>query len=845
MSKTVRCRNNKALLLSKRPGYYVTAGNVFSGTEDNLGWGKTSAKVAKEAFSGKNLGGSIGSVTGALTSFADTFKKNSEIADTTGIETGIAETKAEDYVEANDTGSLLDAYNTSIWQNSDYTMKDVRGSSVGEQIGNTFGAVASGASAGASVGGPWGAVAGAALGLGSGLAGLFVGNKKAKEKAEELNRLAEEANKRQQNAFNAQVDSVNQMNFQNRMANLAALGGPLSYADGGGIHIKKKNRGKFTASAKRAGMGVQEYARHILANKERYSPTLVKRANFARNAAGWKHDLGGYLFTHGGDWNNGLSSIDTGGTHEQNPYEGVPMGIAPDGIPNLVEQGEVIFNDYVFSNRLHPSEKELKEANLPKRYKNSTFAYIAEDMGRESSERPNDPISRRGLEDSLGKLATIQEMQRQRKGKKGTQQMMAYGGRKYAGPYDTEVWKFNPDILSWINASINGEMYPILKAAQINKDMLSQTFAAAENNDSQKTTPTETADKSEVQTKETGKVVSQGTSETSQSSSERRTGVPESILNDSYFNALGEQAEREAIQRQNSEEKLISSIVDKPIEDSEWFLPYVNKKGKARRKGIWVKGDEAIEGRRGNNPFEESSETLPTYLRYAPALGSAIGAIQSLFTKPDYSNSDILLNQANNLSRDGVRARTLNNYLTYRPLDRNYYLNQLKGQAGATRRAIMNSGSNAGQVMAGLLAADYNAQNAVGNALMQMDQYNNAQRQQIAQFNRGTDQYNAQALMQADAQNAQIAANRDRLRSSLLGQAAQMREQSDAQLEAMRSGNITNFFDSLGNIGRENMGWNWAKYLADSEVFGPLRDEVPMPGFKRGGMLTKKNRRRR
>lgn len=66
------------------------------------------------------------------------------------------------------------------------------------------------------------------------------------------------------------------------------------YAKGGKIHIKKENRGKFTAAAKRAGKSVQEYARQILANKENYSPTLVKRANFARNASKW-HDDGGFL----------------------------------------------------------------------------------------------------------------------------------------------------------------------------------------------------------------------------------------------------------------------------------------------------------------------------------------------------------------------------------------------------------------------------------------------------------------------------------------------------------------------------------------------------------------------
>lgn len=67
------------------------------------------------------------------------------------------------------------------------------------------------------------------------------------------------------------------------------------YKDGGSIHIKKKNKGKFTESAKRAGMGVQEYARHVLANKERYSPTLVKRANFARNFGGRKKSYGGFI----------------------------------------------------------------------------------------------------------------------------------------------------------------------------------------------------------------------------------------------------------------------------------------------------------------------------------------------------------------------------------------------------------------------------------------------------------------------------------------------------------------------------------------------------------------------
>ena len=52
------------------------------------------------------------------------------------------------------------------------------------------------------------------------------------------------------------------------------------------IHIKKKNRGKFTASAKAAGRSVQGQARAVLANS-RATGLQRKRANFARNAAKW------------------------------------------------------------------------------------------------------------------------------------------------------------------------------------------------------------------------------------------------------------------------------------------------------------------------------------------------------------------------------------------------------------------------------------------------------------------------------------------------------------------------------------------------------------------------------
>ena len=56
--------------------------------------------------------------------------------------------------------------------------------------------------------------------------------------------------------------------------------------NGNKIHIKKKNRGKFTESANRAGQSVQEHARSVL-NDPNATPLQKKRANFARNAAKW------------------------------------------------------------------------------------------------------------------------------------------------------------------------------------------------------------------------------------------------------------------------------------------------------------------------------------------------------------------------------------------------------------------------------------------------------------------------------------------------------------------------------------------------------------------------------
>lgn len=74
----------------------------------------------------------------------------------------------------------------------------------------------------------------------------------------------------------------------NNGAMLEVIDQVLSAKNGNKIHIKESNKGKFTASAKKAGESVQEHANSVL-HDPNATPLQKKRANFARNAAKWNH----------------------------------------------------------------------------------------------------------------------------------------------------------------------------------------------------------------------------------------------------------------------------------------------------------------------------------------------------------------------------------------------------------------------------------------------------------------------------------------------------------------------------------------------------------------------------
>lgn len=801
--------------------------NMPSNMFENGGktWGQQSSGQFSNAFKRENLGSSIGSIGGAIGGMAQTGISNAQIADTSGIESQI-EAQKNMTIGASSNEDLLSEWGSWTKVKDDYTWKDVRGGNTGQRLTGTLGAAGQGAAAGASVGGPIGAIVGGVVGLGSAIGGWLGGNRKAKRKARRLNREAKEANERALSSFEERANTIDAQNDFNILANFSAYGGPLEFGsgaigyefdnrylnnqemsaiskqrltslpnsfqalpemntynafaeggglsreknygskkkpypsvssgdfagphrsypiptkadardalrlaglhgnesvrrkvlakypslkafggslfdsvvgnnfnqsftqgiqgmfqqepeqtvqaaniakDGGGIHIKKKNRGKFTEYC---GGKVTEAC--IRRGKNSSNPTTRKRATFAQNARNW-NAFGGWLNTQGGDFTNGVTFIDEGGSHEENPYQGIQIGVDPEGAPNLVEQGEVVYDDYVFSDRMEIPDDIRKEYKL----RGKTFAKAAKSAQRESEERPNDPLSTKGLQAAMERIAEAQEEVRERK----------------------EAYR-------------EGNEYPSMFA---------------------------------------------------------------------YGGDI----------------------------DPTYGLALQDPMSAKELEALMAKSEEPDEAApEGNNDKRQ------TWTRYAPIIGSGLASLSDLFSKPDYGSADMI--GGVDLGAEAAGYAPIGNYLSYRPLDRDFYINKMNQQAAATRRGLMNtSGGNRLNAQAGILAADYNYGQNMGNLARQAEEYNQQLRERVEAFNRGTNMFNTETGLKASMFNAE---SRNAAKRARLGQAttaAQMRQAIKDQDAARRSANITNFLQGLGDMGWENEQANWLDTLAKSGV---------------------------
>lgn len=109
------------------------------------------------------------------------------------------------------------------------------------------------------------------------------------------------------------------------------------------------------------------------------------------------------LFAEGG-----YTEFNSGGTHEENPNNGIPIGTTEEGVEQKAEEGEVKIGDYIFSNRIKPDVAVLKTFGLPQN-RNYSYADIAKRMKKKLDERPNDSISKNYFNQTIDKLKLAQE----------------------------------------------------------------------------------------------------------------------------------------------------------------------------------------------------------------------------------------------------------------------------------------------------------------------------------------------------------------------------------------------------------------------------------------------------
>lgn len=685
---------------------------------------------------------------------------------------------------------------------------------------------------------------------------------KAKNLTARLNAQRNIANQQAIANFGIAAENMDAQNDLNALANYAAYGGPLTmrytgtmspfgntFADGGKIYIKPENRGKFTALKERTGKSATWF-------KEHGTPTQKKMATFALNARKWKHAFGGDLLTHGAEWDNGLTIIGNGGTHEESPYEGVQMGVDAEGIPNLVEEGEVIFNDYVFSNRMKVPKAVRSKYKL-RENKGITFADAAKKIAKESEERPNDPISQRGLDVMLEGLASVQEEERiknQMKDPKFRRQVInqlamqgqqyAQGGlldRKYDGlgdipnvimtPDQTDPYAFygntgrnrvtnNRIAQGWNNfTDNNGNMLYNPEKGKYSPDYLDFRFQSWLKNNY------DSLSKNWWNSTNAPDYFKAGNKSAPTFDQMVGTIFSPGLMYDKKYGEAHDFGRYAYNQYMESLKPAPLTLSEEKIKEVE--LPKLSQ--------ISVLGSNS-----------DGADRYPTWTRYAPIAASGAGVLTDalgLTNKPDYSNADTIFDTINSGNYMPVSATSLGDYLTYRPFDINRYINKFNAQSSATRRAIVNqSAGNRATALAGLIATNRNALDSQGDLAIKAEESNLGQEERRATFNRGTNQFNSEmGLKAAMANQNALASLRDyRLRGTLA--AAQMREDVKRLADANRSANLTNFVQGLGDIGSENVGWNQMQWAIEHGVFGPMQDRISKGYRKKNGgkLLTKR-----
>jgi hypothetical protein len=211
---------------------------------------------------------------------------------------------------------------------------------------------------------------------------------------------------------------------------------PTEYAAGG---AKKKTK---SGSPKPTNPSLWSRAKSLAKQKFDVYPSAYANGWAAKwykeNGGGWsggsnkKADGGPVNYQQGSP--DGLMQIQNGGTHEESPLGGVPMGTDAEGNQVLVEEGETVRKgsetDFVFSDRLRLTKQDAEEFAIDKKFVGQTFADISKKL-ETRSRRKNDPIDKQTMDIQLNRLEEAQETFKQRKLAEAEEM---YGGSRESSP---------------------------------------------------------------------------------------------------------------------------------------------------------------------------------------------------------------------------------------------------------------------------------------------------------------------------------------------------------------------------------------------------------------------------
>lgn len=550
----------------------------------------------------------------------------------------------------------------------------------------------------------------------------------------------------------------------------AKIGGPAGALIGGAVGaISGLSRGLISAFQHNKNADAINEAVEKANNTQIdsfYTTAQTNQRRDERNAMMNYSAFGGKLFPFGGDM-NGVTTFNTGGTHEQNPLMGIPQGVDAQGVPNKVEEGEVKYKDYIYSNRISPSKSLLKKYNLPEKYNGLSFAKVAEKLQKESEDRPNDATSLSTLQVWMERLKEAQE------------------------EYKTKAEERRL-------AKIVNQMSPAEKAQMITgissllQDQQIQTEQMQGSPEGYEENMQQIAQQDTSQYAKGGKI-----------NNNRGSTSKLFTLKDSYDKLLGPQ----------------ESLGAAPLSMYDIYEPFNYRLVSKSRNGILYNNNKAMannsDSQTQNTTTNTNTNTItaidsnPTNtaskfnfnaesLRYAPVVGAALGALEARLQPEDRTLERALMSQAGRINP--VSAGHIGGYRTYRPYDVNLGDNEnLAIQARAIRA---NQGQNRATQGALNIAVINAMQKANAQRNLAAQQANEAMRDNVDKYNLGINQFNAQQDKAYDALNSQ----RLMQRLSIEGQAAQARDNSRTAQAQNINNTTTNFWNQLGNVGRD--AWN-------------------------------------